>query len=141
MMNCGWHHPSRPERKEQREQDRTGRDLARGHPPLHRHGGPLPAESVGDRPRPLAGDRGAGQAWQHPPRPAVTRGSSGLVSRGRGETRTRNTRVTLRAGWGKRGAKGERMRRQRQITPVSFHIQETDTGKFQVLKNGTAIRE
>ncbi len=33
------------------------------------------------------------------------------------------------------------MRRQRQITPVSFHIQETDTGTFQVLKNGTAIRE
>ena len=33
------------------------------------------------------------------------------------------------------------MRRQRQITPVSFHIQEMDAGKFQVLKNGTAIRE
>ena len=45
------------------------------------------------------------------------------------------------AGWGCSDAKDELMRRQRQITPVSFHIQETDTGKFQVLKNGTAIRE
>ena len=33
------------------------------------------------------------------------------------------------------------MRRQRQTPPVSFHIQETEAGTFQVLKNGRPIRD
>ena len=33
------------------------------------------------------------------------------------------------------------MRSQRRILPASFHIQPTDAGTCQVLKNGTVIRD
>ena len=50
-------------------------------------------------------------------------------------------RVHVRAGKESSDTKGKLMRSQRQILPVSFHIQPTEAGKFQVLKNGTAIRD